>query len=79
MNIATSVGELPGKVSYSLRQDKQAVYLYEIKLPHDCCTMTKYKHNLGHSKGFKNMITKYLMICMYFWAIILNERHIHSI
>jgi hypothetical protein len=24
--------------------------------------MTKYKHNLGHSKGLKNMITKYTRI-----------------
>jgi hypothetical protein len=22
--------------------------VYEIKLPHDCRTMAKYKHNLGH-------------------------------
>ena len=56
MDIGASLGELPSKVSYSLRQDKQAVYLpvYEIKLPHDCRTMAKYKHNLGHSKGLKN-------------------------
>jgi hypothetical protein len=61
MDISASLGELPSKVSCSLRQDKQAVYLpvYEIKLPHDCNTMAKYKHNLGHSKGLKNMVTKY--------------------
>jgi hypothetical protein len=59
MDIGTSVDELPGKVCYSLRQDKKAVYLYEIKLPNDCCTMTKYKHNFDHSKGLNNMITKY--------------------
>jgi hypothetical protein len=29
--------------SYSLRQDKQAVYLYEMKLLHDCHTTTKYR------------------------------------
>jgi hypothetical protein len=38
MDIGASLGKLPSKVmiSYSLRQDKQAVYLpvYEIKLPH---------------------------------------------
>jgi ABC-type transport system involved in cytochrome c biogenesis ATPase subunit len=62
MDIGASVGELPSKVSYLLRQDKQAVYLYEIKLPHDCRTMEKYKHNLGHSKGLKNMVTKYARI-----------------
>ena len=62
MDIGASLGELPSKVSYSLRQDKQlAVYLpvYEIKLPHDCRTMAKYKHNFGHLRGLKNMVTKY--------------------
>ena len=62
MDIGASLGKLPSKVSYSLRQDKQlAVNLpvYEIKLPHDCRTMAKYKHNLGHSKGLKNMVTKH--------------------
>jgi hypothetical protein len=46
MDIGASLGQLP-------RQYKQAVYLYEIKLPHDCRTTAKYKHNLGHSKGLK--------------------------
>jgi hypothetical protein len=69
MDIGASPGKLPSKVSYSLRQDKQLavnlpVYeiklpVYEIKLPHDCRTVAKYKHNLGHSKGLKNMVTKY--------------------